>query len=225
MLIKIEAWRSRSPLWSSLGVGALAAGAGALARWALLGGSTDKLAYLTFYPMVMIAALVGGLPGGICAVALCALVAHGVFIPLTDAADWLALAVFIASCAFIVGVTQLLLRTRASLLAAEASHAALSESEEKFRSTFANAAIGCATAIPDGAFIDANPAYCRLTGYGLDELRSMDFLQLFHPDDSAAHNVQIARCWQRNSRLRHRNPLPAQGRRNHMGPQECFSDP
>ena len=73
------------------------------------------------------------------------------------------------------------------------SEDALRESEEKFRSTFANAAIGCATAIPDGAFIDANPAYCRLTGYGLDELRSMEFLQMIHPDDRAENMVLIER--------------------------------
>jgi len=61
--------------------------------------------------------------------------------------------------------------------------AALRESEEKFRSAFANAAIGFAMTTPDGRFLDANPAYCRLTGYHLDELRRLAFPQIIHPDD------------------------------------------
>ena len=60
VLLKIDVWRSRAPWWSSLGVGVLGAGVGVLARLMLLGGSTPKLAYLTFYPVVMIAALIGG---------------------------------------------------------------------------------------------------------------------------------------------------------------------
>ncbi|MEW6252975.1 MAG: PAS domain S-box protein, partial [Planctomycetota bacterium] len=63
--------------------------------------------------------------------------------------------------------------------------AALHESEEKFRSAFANATIGMAMTTPAGHFVAANSAYCALTGYGLDELREMKFAQLIHPDDLA----------------------------------------
>jgi PAS domain S-box-containing protein len=315
ILAKTEAWRSRAPLWSSLGVGASAAAAGALIRLALLGGSTTKLAFLTFYPVVVIAALVGGGLGGSLAVVFSALLVHAVFVPLTSTPEWLALAIFAISSFIVVAITQMLLVTRASLLAAEASQAvqarfaaivesssdailsktldgtitswntaatrllgygaeemigqpvtrliptalveeenrtvarirngetidhyetvrvakdgsrrdvsvtvspikddrgqivgaskvirdviarklavrAVRENEEKFRNTFANAAIGCATAIPEGTFIDANPAYCRLTGYGMDELRSMDFSRIIHPDYRAAYMASIAR--------------------------------
>ncbi len=61
--------------------------------------------------------------------------------------------------------------------------AEIRESEEKLRNAVADAAIGFAINTPDGAFVDANPAYCRLTGYGLDELRRMSFDDLVHPDD------------------------------------------
>jgi PAS domain S-box-containing protein len=64
---------------------------------------------------------------------------------------------------------------------------ALRESEEKFRSAFANAAIGFAMTTPDGRFVDANPAYCFITGYDIEELRTMGFPRLIHPEDYAAN--------------------------------------
>jgi PAS domain S-box-containing protein len=62
---------------------------------------------------------------------------------------------------------------------------ALHESEEKFRSAFANAAIGFAMMRPDGRYVNANSAYCRVTGYDVDELLKMEFQRLIHPDDFA----------------------------------------
>lgn len=59
----------------------------------------------------------------------------------------------------------------------------LRESEEKFRSAFENAAIGYAVTTPDGHFVDANAAYCNLTGYSLEELKHLQLFDLFHPDD------------------------------------------
>ncbi len=62
---------------------------------------------------------------------------------------------------------------------------ALRESEEKFRSAFANATIGFAMTDPTGRFLDANAAYCRITGHTIDELRALRFQELIHPSDSA----------------------------------------
>jgi PAS domain S-box-containing protein len=64
---------------------------------------------------------------------------------------------------------------------------ALLESEVKFRVAFANAAIGLAIAEPDGRFIDANPAYCELLGYDLQELRSLSLPHMIHNADQAAN--------------------------------------
>jgi PAS domain S-box-containing protein len=71
--------------------------------------------------------------------------------------------------------------------------AALLESEDKLRASFANAAIGFAITMPDGRFVDANPAYCALTGYRIDELRSLRFSYLVHPEDHATNMVEIRR--------------------------------
>ena len=67
---------------------------------------------------------------------------------------------------------------------------ALRLSEEKFRSAFAEARIGFALRSPDGFLVDANPAYCTLTGYTLEELRSFHFDKLIHPED-LAHNQEL----------------------------------
>ena len=67
----------------------------------------------------------------------------------------------------------------------------LRESEEKFRLSFANAAIGFAMTTLEGGFLEANPAYCSMTGYTLQELRSMMCQQLIHPDDLAENRELI----------------------------------
>ncbi|MGA2079273.1 MAG: PAS domain S-box protein [Holophaga sp.] len=58
--------------------------------------------------------------------------------------------------------------------------------EERFRSAFANAAIGFAMMSTVRRLFNANPAYCELTGYSLEELRSLDAFHLVHPEDRAA---------------------------------------
>ena len=68
---------------------------------------------------------------------------------------------------------------------------ALRESEAKFRSAFAEAAIGFAMTDPDGRYLDANTAYCRLTGYGLEELRSTRYQELVHPEDCEKNVVLV----------------------------------
>jgi PAS domain S-box-containing protein len=59
----------------------------------------------------------------------------------------------------------------------------LRESDERFRALFAAAATGIAIAEPEGKYVQANAAYCRLVGYTEDELRSLDFAALTHPED------------------------------------------
>ena len=60
---------------------------------------------------------------------------------------------------------------------------AIRESEERFRTVFSYAATGIATTDLAGRFIDANPAYLKMLGYSLEELRSFTYKQLTYPDD------------------------------------------
>jgi PAS domain S-box-containing protein len=61
----------------------------------------------------------------------------------------------------------------------------LLQSEERFRNMFTAAAIGIAISTPTGRFLHANQAYCRMLGYTEEELRSLNFASLTHPDDLA----------------------------------------
>jgi PAS domain S-box-containing protein len=63
------------------------------------------------------------------------------------------------------------------------AEAALRESEEKFRNAFAEAAIGFVMANADGTIVEANEAYCQLTGYTTGELKAMRLVDTVDPED------------------------------------------
>ncbi|MBD2482557.1 PAS domain S-box protein [Planktothrix sp. FACHB-1365] len=60
---------------------------------------------------------------------------------------------------------------------------AIQESEQRFRATFNQAAVGIAQVALDGQFIEVNPALCKITGYSHQELSQMNFQEITHPDD------------------------------------------
>jgi len=60
---------------------------------------------------------------------------------------------------------------------------AVRQREEYFNDLFSEAAICIATCTPQGRFLHANKAYCRMLGYTEEELRTRDFASLTHPDD------------------------------------------
>ncbi len=62
---------------------------------------------------------------------------------------------------------------------------ALRQSEERFRAVFQHAPTGIAITDWEGRFRQANPAFCRLLGYTHDELLTVSFGELVHPDDRA----------------------------------------
>lgn len=68
----------------------------------------------------------------------------------------------------------------------EANRRALAESEELFRFTFENAAVGMAHVAMDGRFLDVNAWLCRFLGYDRARLMGMSFVEITHPDDLAA---------------------------------------
>ena len=60
---------------------------------------------------------------------------------------------------------------------------ALRQSELRFRSTFADAAIGMSQSSLDGRYLQVNDALCDILGYSREELLNMRFQDLTHPDD------------------------------------------
>ena len=70
---------------------------------------------------------------------------------------------------------------------------ALRESEERFRQAFEDSAIGKLFTGLDGRLLRVNRAFAAMLGYSIEELQSMDFLALTHPDDVAASRETMVR--------------------------------
>jgi diguanylate cyclase (GGDEF)-like protein/PAS domain S-box-containing protein len=64
---------------------------------------------------------------------------------------------------------------------------ALTANEERFRSTFEQAAVGMTHASPDGKMIRVNQKFCDIVGYSREELLNLSFQAITHPDDLAAN--------------------------------------
>ena len=58
----------------------------------------------------------------------------------------------------------------------------LRKSEERFRRIFEEGQFGITIAGPDLKFINANPAFCRMLGYSVEELKLKSFAEITHPD-------------------------------------------
>jgi len=61
--------------------------------------------------------------------------------------------------------------------------AALRESEERFRVTFEQSAVGIAHVSPEGRWLEVNRRLCDILGYAREDLLSSDFQHITHPDD------------------------------------------
>ncbi|OLP15777.1 hypothetical protein BST81_24490 [Leptolyngbya sp. 'hensonii'] len=69
----------------------------------------------------------------------------------------------------------------------------LRESEERFRSTFEQVAVGLAHVSPEGQFLRLNQRFCDITGYTPTELQSLTFQEITHPDDLLSDLSQMQR--------------------------------
>ena len=69
----------------------------------------------------------------------------------------------------------------------------LQKSEDLFRATFENAAVGIAHVAPDGSWLRANEYLCSITGYSREELLSKSFQDITHPADLEADLAQLRR--------------------------------
>ncbi len=76
---------------------------------------------------------------------------------------------------------------------------ALRASEERLQAVFTHAAVGIAVTALDGSFRDANPKFCDMLGYSLEELRRMTVLQVTHADDVDATRTEIRRLLKGNA--------------------------
>jgi PAS domain S-box-containing protein len=66
----------------------------------------------------------------------------------------------------------------------------LRQSEARFQGVYTVAAIGIAIVTPDGRYLQANAAFCRMLGYTESELRALDSASVTHPED-LPHDLNI----------------------------------
>ncbi|MCB9948702.1 MAG: PAS domain S-box protein [Rhodospirillaceae bacterium] len=88
----------------------------------------------------------------------------------------------------------------------------LLQSEQQFRGAFATAPHGMALVSPEGRWLAVNQAVCDLLGYTAEELLSVDFQTLTHPDDLNTDLDQVRavlageiRSYQMEKRYFHKN--------------------
>jgi PAS domain S-box-containing protein len=60
---------------------------------------------------------------------------------------------------------------------------ALRESEERFRATFEQAVVGIAHVNLEGQFLRLNQKFCEIAGYTPEEMLSLTYQEITHPDD------------------------------------------
>jgi len=102
-------------------------------RFAFLSGLGRATPYLTYYPAVMIAAILGGLPSGLLATLLSALLCYfWIQDGRMSNVEWLAMAVFVFSCLMISGMAEAIHIVRTRLVKAKE----LAESANKAKSSF-----------------------------------------------------------------------------------------
>jgi two-component system, cell cycle sensor histidine kinase and response regulator CckA len=93
--------------------------------------------------------------------------------------------------AAIVNLDTLLAERTRELERRKHAEAALRESEERFRATFFQAAVGIAQTSPDGQWLLVNDRLGEILGYSSTELCGKTFLEMTHPDDREASRTAL----------------------------------
>ncbi len=75
----------------------------------------------------------------------------------------------------------------------EKAQSALQQSEEKFRSIIEQAGDGIFVSDENTYLINVNSAGCKMTGYSLEELKKLSFLDMIPPEDLVTNPVKITK--------------------------------
>jgi diguanylate cyclase (GGDEF)-like protein len=197
-------------VWARLALApAMVALAAVLRIWPLqtLGSS---LVWLTFYPAVMVVAILGGFFSGLLATALACLTAvflwpHLVAHPfIAEGADWLGMAVFVVTCMATSGVAEAVRRVQSR----EAVHRALFESMDEGFCVVEM--IYDPSGIPvDYRFVEINPAFEKQTG--LQQALGKTIRQMV-PDHDAHWFEIYGKVAETGKSIRFENPATAMHR-------------
>ena len=182
----------RAPL-SSYVVAVLAVGVALLVKLLLDPLIEEESPFLLFFGAVLVGAWLGGLGPGLLATALAALVSDYLFLSpaptflVDDFGQGIRLALFVLEGAFISLLVATMRSARrqaeARTLQSRRDQEDLRRSEERFRATFEQAAVGIAHVGFGGEWLRVNRTLCDIVGYTREELLGRTFQDITHPDD------------------------------------------
>jgi PAS domain S-box-containing protein len=176
----------RTRPWWIFGVAIFAVMTALLIRESFPAPFETRLIYVTFYPGVAMATLVGGRASGILATVLAVLVISLWVAPPLDAAAWLGLVTFLLGSFLVVGITEAMHRARARAWKAEDQvrlTEELRKSEEQFRTLVEQASDGIFVSGAQGRYLDVNSAGCRMLGYSREEILRLGIAELIAVDE------------------------------------------
>jgi len=182
----------RSPL-PGYGIAALVVGLVLLLKMLLDPLTGEESPFLLFFGAVMLGAWFGGLGPGLLATALAALAADYFFLPpahsllIYDSGQGLLLALFVleGSLLSLLVATMRSARRQSEERTTQSrrDQEDLRQSEERFRATFEQAAVGIAHVGYGGEWLRVNQKLCDIVGYTREELLERTFQDITHPDD------------------------------------------
>jgi PAS domain S-box-containing protein len=185
-------------LWARILVALAAVLLAALVRAVFLGPLGPRIPYLTFFPAVMVVSLFGGLPAGLAATFLSALLVVFWILPehaslAMSRADALGFGVFITSCVMIAALAEALRRAQvraadarelaARSLEREAVARELLESERHFREFVEGTDNVVVQVDSQGRFLYLNPVAARILCETPEACSGRSAYEFIHPED------------------------------------------
>jgi len=165
-----------------------------LVRITILAALGTRLVYITLYPAVVAASVIGGLPAGILAAVLSATIASFWLAPIFENMEYLGLGVFLLACALIVSVVEAMHRARARVRDAEARAQisdAIRESQAQLSAVVNNAAEGITVTDDRGRIRSTNSTMSKIFGYASDELVGQSVGVLMNGRQRLEHDAYI----------------------------------
>lgn len=187
------AWTLNS-LLLSLGSATVIVALAVFIRVTIFASLETRLIYVTLFPAVTAASLIGGLPAGILAALLSAIVTSFWLAPIAYNMEYLGLIAFAMSCILIIGVTEAMHRSRARAVKAEARAKisdAIRESQAHLSAVINNAVDGIVVIDEAGLIRSVNSAVRRIFGYDLSELIGHNVNVLMADPYRAEHDSYI----------------------------------
>jgi PAS domain S-box-containing protein len=171
--------------------------------------------YNTFYPFVLLVAMLGGIWAGLLTTGLCALAAIYWLLPpigpfaINSTGGAISLVIFCSTGVCVSVVAELYRRKheklaertgqlevanaqlQADVTERKRAEEALCQSEARFRAFFETAAVGANELDPNGRFLRVNQRLCEITGYSHEELLGMGPADLTHPEDRGCDQERL----------------------------------